>query len=200
MKSTAASTPLRGLRGQLAAACGVLLLAWSGLAGAAGTASNTTISNRASLSYEVGGVAQTGIESSPTGNSTAGVGNGTDTSFVVDNKVDVLVTEGNTTYTSVSPGQTAAVTTFAVTNQGNTVQDFALAAANLANGTTLFGGTDNFDGTSCTAYRESGANAGYLSTEDTAIYVDELAADGTATVYIVCDIPAGQANNSNAVV
>lgn len=200
MKSTAASTPLRGHRGQLAALCGVLLLAWTGLAGAAGTASSTTISNRASLTYSVGGVSQTGIESSPTGNSTAGAGNGTDTSFVVDNKVDVLVTEGNTTYTSVSPGQTAAVTTFTVTNQGNTTQDFALAAANLANGTALFGGTDNFDGTSCTAYRESGATGGYQAAQDTATYADELAADGTATVYVVCDIPAGQANNSNAVV
>jgi hypothetical protein len=181
--------------------CGVLLLAGSGLAGAAGTASSTTISNRASLSYEVGGVTQDVIESSPTGNTTSGAGNGTDTSFVVDNKVDVLVTEGNTTYTAVSPGQTAAVTTFSVTNQGNTVQDFVLAAANLANGTTLFGGTDNFDGTSCTAYVEDGTTPGsYQSAEDTALFVDELAADGSATVYIVCDIPAGQANNSNAVV
>jgi hypothetical protein len=200
MLSTVVNPPLRGLRTQVAALCGILLLGWSGLASAVGTASSTSISNRSSLTFSVGGIPQTLIESSPAGNSTPGATNGADTSFVVDNKVDVLVTEGNTTFTSVSPGQTAAVTTFTVTNQGNTVQDFALAAANLANGTTLFGGTDNFDGTGCAAYRESGVTAGYQAAQDTATYVDELTADGTATVYVVCDIPAGQANNSNAVV
>jgi hypothetical protein len=200
MKSTVTLPPLWGLCRQVAAVVGVLLVAWSGLAGAAGTASSTSITNRSSLTYSVGGIAQTLIESSPTGNSTPGATLGADTSFVVDNKVSVLVTEGNSTYTSVSPGQTAAVTTFTVTNQGNTTQDFALAAANLANGTTLFSGTDNFDGTSCSAYRESGVTAGYQSTQDTATYVDELTADGTATVYVVCDIPSGQASGSNAVV
>lgn len=200
MLTAVALTPLRGLRGQLAAVFGLLLMAWSGLAGAAGTLSGTSIANRASLTYEVGGVAQTLIESSPAGNSTPGATLGADTSFVVDNKVDVLVTENGGTYTSVAPGATAQVTTFTVTNQGNTVQDFALAAANLPNGTLLFGGTDNFDATGCAAYRESNATGGYQVAEDTATYIDELAADVTATVYVVCDIPAGQANNSNAVV
>jgi hypothetical protein len=185
---------------QAAAVFGVLLVAWPGPAGAAGTASSTSITNRSSLTYSVGGVAQTLIESSPTGNSTPGATLGADTSFVVDNKVDVLVTEGNSTFTPVSPGQLAAVTTFTVTNQGNTTQDFALAAANLASGAILFGGTDNFDGTSCSAFRESGVTAGYQAAQDTATFVDELTADGTATVYGVCDIPAGQANGSNAVV
>jgi hypothetical protein len=200
MKSTVTLPPLWGLCRQVAAVVGVLLVAWSGLADAAGTASSTSITNRSSLTYSVGGVAQTLIESSPTGNSTPGATLGADTSFVVDNKVSVLVTEGNSTYTSVSPGQTAAVTTFTVTNQGNTTQDLALAAANLASGTTLFSGTDNFDGTSCSAYRENGVTAGYQAAQDTATFVDELTADGTATVYVVCDIPSGQASGSNAVV
>jgi hypothetical protein len=200
MKSTVASPPLWGLCRQAAAVCGILLVAWSGLAGAVGTASSTSITNRSSLTYSVGGVPQTLIESSPTGNSTPGATLGADTSFVVDNKVDVLVTEGNTTFTSVSPGQLAAVTTFTVTNQGNTTQDLALAVADLASGAILFGGTDNFNGTSCSAFRESGATAGYQAAQDTATFVDELTADGTVTVYGVCDIPAGQANGSNAVV
>jgi len=202
MKSTITISPVWGLYWQAAAVFGVLLMAWSGLAGAVGTASSTTITNRSSLTYSVGSVAQTLIESSPTGNSTPGATLGTDTTFVVDNKVDVLVTEGNSTYTSVSPGQTAAVTTFTVTNLGNTTQDFALAAANLSSGAILFSGTDNFDGTSCSAFRESGANAGYQAAQDTATYIDELPASGTttATVYVVCDIPSGQANGSNAVV
>ena len=200
MKFTVTSPSVWGHCRQAGAIVGVLLVAWSGLAGAAGTASSTTITNRSSLTYSVGGVSQTLIESSPTGNSTPGATLGTDTSFVVDNKVSVLVTEGNSTFTSVTPGQLAAVTTFTVTNQGNTTQDFALSAANLANGTTLFSGTDNFDGLLCSTFRESGATAGYQALQDVATFVDELTADGTATVYVVCNIPTGQANGSNAVV
>jgi hypothetical protein len=200
MKSTKNISPLWGLYRQAAAVSGVLLMAWSGLAGAVGTASSTTITNRSSLTYSVGAVPQTLIESSPTGNSTPGATLGADTTFVVDNKVDVLVTENSTTFTSVTPGQTAAVTEFTVTNQGNTVQDFALTAANLANGTVLFSGTDNFDATACAAYREIGGGAGYQAGSDTATFIDELAADGTAIVYVVCNIPSGQANSSNAVV
>lgn len=203
MSATANHPRLRGFRTQAAALCGVLLLAFTGQANAIGTDSGTTINNRASLSYSVGGVAQTLIESSSTGNSTPGAGAGGDTSFVVDNKVNVQVTESNSTYTSVAPGATVQVTTFSVTNLGNTVQDFALAAANLASGTTLFGGTDNFDATGCTAYRESGATAGFQILQDTATYIDELSAtsgSNSVTVYVVCNIPAGQANNSNAVV
>ena len=202
MKSTVTISPLWGLCRQAAAVFGVLLVAWSGLASAAGTASSTTITNRSSLTYSVGSVAQTLIESSPTGNSTPGATLGADTTFVVDNKVAVLVTESNSTYTSVTPGQTAAVTTFTVTNQGNTTQDFALTAANLSSGAILFSGTDNFDATSCSAFRESGTTAGYQVLEDTATYIDELPASGTttATVYVVCNIPTGLANGSNAVV
>jgi len=200
MLATAIRSLVRGLPMQVAALCGVLLLGFTGLANAAGTASNTTISNRASLTYSVGGVPQTLIESSPTGNSTPGATNGTDTSFLVDNKVNVLVAEANSTYTSVAPGATAQVTTFTVTNQGNTTQDFALSASNRPNGTSLFTRTDNFDATSCATYVESGATAGYQSAQDTATYIDELAADGSKTVYVVCDIPSGLANNAFAVV
>ena len=66
MKSTVTLPPLWGLCRRLAAIVGVLLVAWPGLAGAAGTASSTSITNRSSLTYSVGGVAQTLIESSPT--------------------------------------------------------------------------------------------------------------------------------------
>lgn len=200
MKTTVTRPPLWGLCRQAAAVCGILLGAWSGLAGAAGTLSGTSVSNLATLNYTVGGVPQTLIESSPTGNLTSGAGNGVVTSFVVDNKVDLLVTEGNSTFTSVSPNQTAAVTTFTVTNQGNTVQDFALTAANEASGTVLFTFTDSFDAAACAAFVESGATAGYQVAQDTAIFVDELAADGVATAYGVCNIPAGQANGNYAVV
>ncbi|MGH6610268.1 MAG: hypothetical protein ACRECQ_08430 [Burkholderiaceae bacterium] len=169
----------------------------TGTVHAAGTASNTTISNTATLNYAVGGVNQPAIGSSPTGNTS---GAGTATTFVVDNRVNVTVVTTDTTFVSVVPGATAQVTTFTVTNTGNTVQDFALASVQAANGQTLFGGTDNFNTGACSQFVESGATAGYQSGQDTATFIDELAADGFRTVYVVCAIPAGQVNNDHAIV
>src|SRR3954463_12115876 len=86
---------------------------------AAGTAANTDILNRATVNFQVGGVAQTPIESSPTGNSTSGVGAGADTTFKVDNKLDLTVTEVGAAATTVSAGAVNQVTTFKLTNTGN---------------------------------------------------------------------------------
>ena len=181
-------------------------LAAGGAAHALGTAAGTAITNLATLNYSVGGAAQTAIGSSEAGNTT---GAGTATSFVVDNKINLLVATTDTTFVSVVPGLTGVaagnpnsalqVTTFTVTNTGNSVQDYSLLAANLGNGTTLFGGTDNFDGTSCVARVESGTTAGYDAT-DTATFIDELPANGVRTVYVICAIPVARVNNDVAVV
>ena len=183
-------------------------LSFSQSAWAVGTASNTTISNTATLNYTVGGTAQAAIGSSATGNTT---GAGTATTFLVDKKVNLTVLEVGSTPTTVAPGQVGAVTTFTVTNTGNDPQDFSLAAANLANGTTIFNNTttltDNFDSAAaCTTFVENGLAPGYQATgvnADTGTFIDELVANGagsTATVYVVCNIPAAQANNSVAIV
>jgi hypothetical protein len=173
---------------------------------AAGTTAGTAITNLATLNYSVGGTPQTAIGSSEAGNT---VGAGTATSFVVDNKINLLVATTDTTFVSVVPGLTGVagaspnsalqVTTFTVTNTGNSVQDYSLATASLANGTSLFAGTDNFDGTACVARVESGATAGYDAT-DTASFIDELPADGVKTVYVICAIPVARLNNDVAVV
>ena len=149
---------------------------------AVGTASNTTINNTATVDYQVGGINQTQLTSNTA-------------SFVVDNRVDLTVAESNTTYVDVVPGATAQVLTFTVSNTGNTTQDFGLAAAA---GSDPFGGTDNFNATGVAVYVEDGTTVGYQAAEDTATYIDELAADGTATVYIVADIPVAQANGDIA--
>jgi len=169
----------------------------TGTVHAAGTASGTSINNLSTLNYSVGGVAQPAIGSSPTGNTS---GAGTATTFVVDNRVNLTVTTTDATFVAVVPGSTAQVTTFSVTNTGNTVQDFSLASSQRANGTVVFGGTDNFDATGCAQFVESGATAGYQVGADTATFIDELAADASSTVYVVCNIPAGQVNNDNAAV
>lgn len=168
-------------------------------ANAAGTASNTAITNRATVSYSVGGVSQTPIESSPTGNTTA---TGSDTSFRVDNKIIHIVTEvsGNPTSVGTAPGATNLVTTFTVTNQGNTAQGYLLTATNRPNGTAspFSGGTaDNQDVSNLRVFVESGTTAGYDPT-DTATNIANLAPDATVTVYVLADIPAGAVNNQFA--
>jgi len=181
---------LQHTRRQAAAILALGLMLASPMAWAAGTASGTDISNNAQVNYSVGGVAQTTPSNSAT--------------FKVDNVVRVLVSEGNNAATPVIPGASAQVVTFTVTNQGNTTQDYSLAAANLANGTTLTLGatthTDSFDGTACSVRVESGATAGYQAGEDTATSIASLAADASKTVYVVCNIPLSLANGADAIV
>lgn len=175
-----------------------------GVAAAAGVLSGTTISNTATLSYDVGGVTQGAVESSPTGNSTPGAGNGTAITFLVDTKVDLTVAESSGSATQVVPSAAGQAVAFTVTNLSNTVLDFSLASANLPNGTALTlgsnGYTDAFDGSSCAAYVDGNSNNVYEAGTDTATHVDELAADASVTVFAVCDVPANLANGSDAVV
>ena len=180
-----------------ALALALLLALSASVVHAGGTPSGTVISNTATLTFSVTGVVQPTVGSSPTGNSS---GAGTATTFVVDKKVNLTVTTTDSSFVSVAPGSTAQVLTFSVTNTGNDVQDFALSSSQRANGTTLFGGTDNFDATACSQFVESGATAGYQAAQDTATYIDELAADASKTVYVVCSIPATQVNGDVAVV
>ncbi len=177
----------------------MLLFAGVQSAVAAGTASGTTISNLATVNYQVGGVSQTPIESSPTGNSTPGVGNGTNTTFVVDTKLDMTVAWQDGAAVQVTPGGTGYVLTFQVTNDGNATQDFSLSTVARAAGDTLAGVTDNFDASSVNVYVEDGTTAGYQAAQDTATYIDELAADASATVYVVASIPAGQSDGDGAI-
>lgn len=151
---------------------------------AAGTGSGTSITNSATVSYDVSGVPQTPLSTGPTA------------TFLVDTKVNLTVTTTNATYVTTAPSSTSQVLTFRVTNNGNATQDFALASS--ATVTDPFGGTDNFNATGVNVFVESGATAGYQVAEDMATFIDELVSDATATVYIVADIPAGQATNDIA--
>lgn len=142
---------------------------------AAGVDAGTTVSNTASVEYDVGGVAQDPVDSNTS-------------TFVVDRKVDVLVvTDGPTT---VVPGTTRTLT-FTVTNKSNSPMDFSLAAANQTG--------DDFQVGSIVAYVESGANAGYQAGED-ALYIDELAPETDVTVTVVASIPLTAKNTESAVV
>lgn len=130
---------LTSLRTALAA---IALLSWWTGANAQDTLAGTPITNRASVNYSVGGLPQAVIESSPTGNVTPGAGAGVDTSFLVDNRVDLSVTELSGNNTVVTPGATNAVLAFRVVNEGNAPEGYQLLLAEEI-GTIVFGNTDN---------------------------------------------------------
>ncbi len=150
-------------------------------ASAAGTAAGTTISNTATVGYQVGSIAQTPVTSAAA-------------TFVVDTMIDLTVATTDTATVKVTPGATNQVLQFTVTNTGNAIQDFSLTRIAQNGGTGKFGGTDNFDATNVGIFVESGATPGYQPAEDTATFIDELSADTARTVYIVVDIALSQAN------
>lgn len=167
---------------------------------AAGTAAGTTISNKATVNYSVGGVAQSPVESSPTGNNAAGTGAGSSTNFVVDRRLALTVAEQDAAMTvNVSPGQTATVLKFTVSNAGNDTQDVLLQAIQRANGTTGGGsGTDNFTSNNTKVFIDSNNNGVYDSATDTTLFIDELAPDASKTVFVVSDIPLTQIDGDAA--
>jgi uncharacterized repeat protein (TIGR01451 family) len=143
---------------------------------AAGTAAGTTISNTASVAYDVGSVAQTPVTPA------------TPADFVVDRRINVTVAESGGTATTVVPGASAQVLTFTVTNNSNATLDLDLAVTQDAGGGAPFGGTDSFDVVGPLVFVESGVTGGYQALQDTAIFIDELGPDQVRTVYIVSPI------------
>ncbi|MFM6853499.1 MAG: hypothetical protein ACKOUM_05400 [Sphingopyxis sp.] len=147
---------------------------------AGGTLAGSTITNTATINYQVGGVAQPSINASDV--------------FTVDRKINLTVAEVGTTTTTVVPNQAGAVTTFTLTNTSNAVLDFAVAASQLAGGTAAHGGTDNFDLTGLAVYRDTNANGTYEAGTDTVVsaYIDELAIDASVTLFVVGNVPTGR--------
>lgn len=142
---------------------------------AAATPAGTVVSNTALASYTVNGTAQT------TSSNTA--------TFVIDRKVNLTVVAAQAADTSVNQGQAGAVTAFRVTNLTNAVQDFLLDPdQNISTG--VYVGTDNFDMTNLKAYVDVNGDGVYQPGVDTKTYIDELAPDASATVFLVGDVPA----------
>ena len=139
-----------------------------------GTTAGTQITNTASASYTVNGVAASATSNTAT--------------FVVDRKVNLTVITTQNANTQVNLGQTGAVTTFQVTNNTNATQDFLLSANQLIPAGILTG-TDNFDLSNLKIYVDANGNGTYDPGVDTATFIDELAPDARATVFIVGDIP-----------
>ena len=88
---------------------------------ALGTDAGTNISNTATLSYKAGGVDQPDVTSN-------------EDKFVVDKKIDMVLTTDDQTQVEVTPGQQDQVTSYTFKNEGNANQKFKFEVANLANG------------------------------------------------------------------
>jgi uncharacterized repeat protein (TIGR01451 family) len=192
---------IRQVRTVLAAVALVASLAGVQTAFAAGTDAGVTIGNRATVNYTVGTAAQAPIESSPTGNSNPGVGNGANTNFVVDRRIDFTVVETGGVGTIVTPGQANAVAIYTVTNTSNAAEGFQLSASNLVGG-ALFGNTDNTDVGNLRVFVDNPAGGGtagvYDALVDTATNINSLAEDANVVVFIVADVPLTATNGQFA--
>ncbi|PCJ86425.1 MAG: hypothetical protein COA54_08250, partial [Thiotrichaceae bacterium] len=94
-----------------------------------------TISNRATLSYDVGTVAQTVIESATgAGNSTPGIGAGGNTDFIEDRVINFTIADSGVTG-DATPGGILQATAFTITNNSNIALDFLLRGLNNVDGT-----------------------------------------------------------------
>lgn len=157
---------------------------------AAGTTAGTDVDNLATVSYEVNTVLQTVIESAPgLGNSNPGAGNGTITSFEVDNRVDFTLVQVGGAHTVVSAGETDQYVEFLLTNVGNSVQDFRLFATQLDNPEAVFGRDDTDDDIGNLRVRVGvgGDPAGAPPTPASDDFVDELGEDESVIIYLYGD-------------
>lgn len=154
---------------QLLGSVGALALALTPtMVAAAGTAAGVDITNTVSVSYQVGGVAQTAIAASDT--------------FKVDRKVDLTVVWQDSSAVTGAPGSTLA-TTFLVTNTSNKAMDINLTALAAAGG--------SFTAKNIRVFRETGGNASaYDAGTDTQVTtpIVNVAADAVLRIYVVADM------------
>jgi uncharacterized repeat protein (TIGR01451 family) len=175
----------------LSASSGFALgLAFASPAYAQNTDANTLITNTVNVDYQVGGVAQTQIQAT--------------NAFRVDRKILFSVAERSATgTTAVTSGQQDRIVAFTVTNDSNDTLDFALAATNTANGTSIGGGrgTDSVDVANF-EYAIDANNNGVLDGAEafsSSLTLDNIAKNTSRSILVRSDIPVS-ANGSVAVV
>jgi uncharacterized repeat protein (TIGR01451 family) len=147
---------------------------------AVGTAAGTDITNTATVNFSVGGVGQTPVLSNTT-------------TFEVDRKVDLSVTNGAATI--ANPGGVNQAVIYTVANTGNGTDNFTFAPTNQAG--------DGFDVTNLRVYRDNGATPNVFDGGDTLITAGTpvaFTADQSIVFFIVSDIPLTAANGLSSVV
>jgi hypothetical protein len=134
-----------------------------------GTDAGTSITNNVSVAFNVGGTPQTAVTNSDT--------------FVVDRKVNLVVTKSDAVNTSVAPGQTQQAVTYIVSNQTNDTIDVLLTSEQL--------GGDQFDTTGTTTYYRDNGDGIFNGADTLITYIDNLAEDTSVTIHSVANIPSG---------
>ncbi|MFC1751329.1 hypothetical protein ACFL2V_21335, partial [Pseudomonadota bacterium] len=147
------------------------------LGGAAGnalaiTASGTSVTNTASVAYDVSSVAQTPATNGDT--------------FTVDTRVDVNITKNADD--NAFPNQTLQPLKFTVTNEGNDTFDFLMSIEEAGANPNALAAT--------AIYQDDGTTVGSFNTDNTADTVltastiQDLAPGASVVLYIVSSIPS----------
>lgn len=152
---------------------------------AAGTPAGTVIGNTATLNYSIAG--------------TPATTNASSSDVVVGKVLSVVVTWQDAAPVTASSPEARRPLAFLVTNTGNAAEPYRLSRADNLSG-------DQFDpvpSAPASLWLESGAQAGFQATGPNADIVytpgvndPTLAADAGRIVYLVSDIPAGQATGA----
>ncbi len=162
--------------------CSLTFLGSNNLFAAAGD----SISNTATISYDIAGAP---------GSDSASI------SFLEDRVINFSVIEANGgAPVPVVSDMVDAVLQFTVTNLGNATQDFLLTTANTSPN-PFATPVDNFDPLAGTiqVFVESGVTPGYQVAEDTAVFIDEVTVNASATVYVVADMPTQVIDDVSAI-
>ncbi len=135
----------------------------------------TVISNQATVSYSVGGVAQPNVSSAAN-----------QADFTVGAKINVTVTNNDGANVTVTPGGKAALK-FTVTNDGNVTNDVDLSYVAASSGTAspYGGGNDSFDGTTIGIYEDTNSNGTYDDGVDQAANTINDLAPGNSKVFFI---------------
>lgn len=145
-------------------------------------AAGDTITTTATVDYVIAGVPGSGSASA---------------SFVEDRIVNFFVTELNGgSAVPVISNMNDAIMQFSVTNTSNIAHDFLVTAVNTSPN-PFAAPTENFDVLPGTiqVFVESGATPGYQAAQDTAVFIDELAVNASAVLYMLADMPAQLIND-----
>ena len=175
-------TPITTILRRAAASLALLLTAPA--AYAAGTVAGTTVTNTATVNYQVAGTPLITTD---------------DDSFVVDRKILLTVAEVGGVANIVASNTIDKAITFTLTNGSNDTLDFNLASGQFASLAAVLGGTDSFDATGTIRFFVETAGAGFSITDDTLVtFIDDLAPDAVRTIYLVGNIPTPLVNGDRA--
>ncbi|WP_226701809.1 hypothetical protein [Microbulbifer elongatus] len=163
------------------AAIGLLTVGFVPQAFAVGTDAGETISNTATVSYQVGGVDQEDVDSN-------------EETFVVDRVIRMTLALDGNLGTAPVPGATSKITSYTLTNTSNAPLDFDLDAINAVNGDLVNPGptnigTDDQEGTNIIAFLDTNGNGVYDVGTDS-LRIEDLGADDSVNVLVSIDIPS----------